>query len=241
MLALVRLRRGDPGYRALLEEATDIARAVGEPQFIAPVSAARAEAAILEGRADAVAMETDDALGAAIDAGDPMLIGELAVWRQRAGVVEAIDADVGEPFASELAGEHERSAALWKELGCPYAAAFAQAGASGEAAMRDALDELQRLGAEPVAALVARRLRERGARGLPRGPRPSTQRNPAGLTAREIEVLALVADGLRNADIAQRLFLSEKTVGHHVSAILRKLEVRNRGEATAEGRRLGII
>lgn len=241
VLALVRLRRGDPGYRALLEEATDIARAVGEPQFIAPVSAARAEAAILEGRADAVAMETDDALGAAIDAGDPMLIGELAVWRQRAGVVEAIDADVGEPFASELAGEHERSAALWKELGCPYAAAFAQAGASGEAAMRDALDELQRLGAEPVAALVARRLRERGARGLPRGPRPSTQRNPAGLTAREIEVLALVADGLRNADIAQRLFLSEKTVGHHVSAILRKLEVRNRGEATAEGRRLGII
>jgi len=50
----------------------------------------------------------------------------------------------------------------------------------------------------------------------------------------------LVADGLRNSDIAARLYVSEKTVGHHVSAILRKLEVRNRGEATAEARRLGI-
>ena len=77
-------------------------------------------------------------------------------------------------------------------------------------------------------------------RGLPRGPRASTRDNPAGLTAREVEVLGLVGQGLRNADIAARLFLSEKTVGHHVSAILRKLGVRTRGEASAEAQRLGI-
>ena len=77
-------------------------------------------------------------------------------------------------------------------------------------------------------------------RGLPRGPRATTRENPAGLTAREVEVLELVGEGLRNADIAERLFLSEKTVGHHVSAILRKLGVRTRGEASAEARRLGI-
>jgi DNA-binding NarL/FixJ family response regulator len=53
-------------------------------------------------------------------------------------------------------------------------------------------------------------------------------------------VLALVADGLRNGDIAQRLFLSEKTVAHHVSAILRKLDVRTRGEAGAAAVRLGL-
>ena len=106
--------------------------------------------------------------------------------------------------------------------------------------MLRAFAALQRLGAAPAAAIVGRRLRERGVRGLPRGPRASTRDNPAGLTAREVEVLGLVGEGLRNADIAARLFLSEKTVGHHVSAILRKLDVRSRGEASAEARRRGL-
>jgi DNA-binding NarL/FixJ family response regulator len=100
---------------------------------------------------------------------------------------------------------------------------------------------LQRLGARPAAAIVARRLRERGARGIPRGPRQATRANPANLTARELEVLGHVAQGLRNADIAKRLFLSEKTVDHHVSAILRKLNVRTRGEAGTEAVRLRLV
>jgi len=240
VLALVRARRGESGYRPLLEEASEIARTVGELQFLAPASLVRAEVALLEGRAEIVAEETGPALALALDADEPSFVGELAVWRRRAGIEERIDSDVADPFASELAGEHERSAELWADLGCPYEAALALAGASDEAVLRRSLDELRALGAEPAAALVARRLRERGARGLPRGPRPSTKRNPAGLTARELEVLGLVAEGLRNADIAERLFLAEKTVGHHVSAILRKLEVRNRGEAAAEAKRLGI-
>ena len=107
--------------------------------------------------------------------------------------------------------------------------------------MRQALTELNNLGARPAAAIVARRLRERGARGLPRGPRPATRENPAGLTTREVEVLGLVAEGLRNAEIAQRLVLSQKTVDHHVSAILRKLDVCSRGQAAAEATRRGLV
>jgi DNA-binding NarL/FixJ family response regulator len=154
-------------------------------------------------------------------------------------VEETVDA-VAEPYAAELAGEWGRAAELWTELGCPYDAGLALASADEDELLRWSLDELQRLGAQPAAAIVARRLRERGVRGLPRGPRATTRENPAGLTAREVEVLELVATGLRNADIAERLFLSEKTVGHHVSAILRKLGVRTRGEASAEAQTLGI-
>ena len=100
---------------------------------------------------------------------------------------------------------------------------------------------LRRLDAPVAAAIVARRLRERGVRGLPRGPRPSTRRNSAQLTARELEVLRLLADGLRNRDIAEQLFLSPRTVDYHVAALLRKLEAHTRGEAVAAAQRLGLL
>ena len=88
--------------------------------------------------------------------------------------------------------------------------------------------------ARPAAAIVARRLREQGARDLPRGPRPSTLQNQAKLTSREVEILTLIATGIGNAEIAAQLFLSKKTVDHHVSAILRKLGVKTRGQAAAQ-------
>ena len=107
--------------------------------------------------------------------------------------------------------------------------------------LRRAHVELLRLGARPAAAIVARRLRERGARGVPRGPRPPTKENPANITARELDVLALLGEGLGNQEIAERLFLSRRTVEHHVAAILRKLRAASRTQAATEAGRLGLL
>jgi DNA-binding NarL/FixJ family response regulator len=145
------------------------------------------------------------------------------------------------PTGSSSQGAAEQAAEAWAALGCPYEAALALAHADADAAQRRGLGELQRLGAHAAARRVARALRERGVRDVSRGPRAATRENPAGLTARELEVVALVAEGLRNAEIAERLFVSEKTVAHHVSAILRKLDVGTRSQAGAEAARLGIV
>ena len=85
------------------------------------------------------------------------------------------------------------------------------------------------------------RLRKDGMAGVPRGPRRSTAANARGLTARQLEVLALLAEGLTNADIAARLTLSPKTVEHHISAVFEKLDVTNRGQAAAAARRLHML
>jgi DNA-binding CsgD family transcriptional regulator len=139
-----------------------------------------------------------------------------------------------------MAGDWAGAAACWRDLGCPHETARALAAGDDEAPLRAALTTFERLGSRPGAAMVARRLRELGARGIPRGPRATTRGNPAHLTAREIEVLRLMAEGRRNAEIADRLFLSPKTVEHHVGAILGKLDAVSRADAIARAKHLGI-
>ena len=247
----LRARRGDPGAWAPLDEALALAQGIGELQRLGPVAVARAEARWLAGEDAAVAGETDAALQLAIEHRDGWITCELLVWRRRAGIADAVALDalrrVDEGFAAELDGDAARAVGVWRALECPYEAALAAALAPGDRAegaadaTREAVAALQALGARPAAGRVARLLRERGVRDVRQGPRAATRENAAGLTARELEVLALVAEGLRNGQIAERLFLSERTVAHHVSAILRKLDVEGRGQAAAEALRLGLI
>jgi DNA-binding CsgD family transcriptional regulator len=236
-LGLLRARLGDPGVWESLDEAKAIALQAAEPPRRAPLACACAEAAVLAGDLRRAAAELDPFQPASL--ADRWIAGELAVWARRAGAAETEPGPVPEPFALELAGDRAGAAAAWKALGCSYDAALALAWSEEEAELAQAYEELLALGANPAAALVARRLRARGVR-VSRGPRPSTRENAAGLTARELDVLSLVSEGLRNAEIAERLFLSPKTVDHHVSAILRKLPARTRTEAGAEAVRLGL-
>jgi DNA-binding CsgD family transcriptional regulator len=239
VLGMIRARRGDPDVWTPLDEAAELSqRSVRSPRRFVPLRATRAEAALLAGDPARALVEAGS--HPASDVPDRWIAGRLAVVRLRAGRREEVG-EVPEPFARELAGEHEAAAEAWRALGCEYDAASTLSFADDVDAVRSAHERLLELGARPAAALAARRLRERGARGVARGPRPSTRENPAGLTAREVDVLRLVAAGLRNAEIAERLFVSAKTVDHHISAILRKLPARTRTEASAEAVRLGLV
>jgi DNA-binding CsgD family transcriptional regulator len=144
-----------------------------------------------------------------------------------------------EPVRLELAGDWRAAIRAWRALDAPYEAALA-ALPGDEAAAREAIGTLRRLGASAAARAFARDREARGAVSL-RGPRRSTLANPAGLTRREQEVLAALADGATNPRVAAALHLSERTVAHHVSAILAKLGAPTRTAAVAAARSAGLL
>jgi DNA-binding CsgD family transcriptional regulator/tetratricopeptide (TPR) repeat protein len=238
---LLALRRGKPEARAHLDEAWELAQASGELQRLRPIACARAEAAWLEGDADAVDAATRDVLALALEVGHEWDVGDLVLWRSRAGLPVEAPEPCPPAIACELAGDVRAAARHWAALGEPYSEAVALLGAGEPESLLDGIALLDRLGATAVAALGRARLRRAGVAGIPRGPRPATRGNPAGLTARQLEVLALVAQGLSNPEIAQRLYLSPKTVEHHVAAMLDKLGVRSRRDVASAARRLGVL
>jgi hypothetical protein len=173
-LGLVRARRGDPEIWAPLDEALALAFSSDVTQAFATVAAACAEAACLQNKSTDVAGITDNAFALTLARDAPWITGELAVWRWRAGIRDALlPGKAAEPYALSIAGEGARAASLWQQIGCPYEAALALADSGDERPLRDALDQLRALGARPAAAIVARRLRQQGARGL-RSPLPHT-------------------------------------------------------------------
>jgi DNA-binding CsgD family transcriptional regulator/tetratricopeptide (TPR) repeat protein len=244
LLALGRLRsrRGDPGADDVLDEALALATRTGTLQRIGPVRAARAEAAWLAGDRDRAATEASVAYPLAVAKAHPWIAGELAYWQWRAGALASVPDFIAEPFRLEIEGAPAgRTAAAWSERLCPYEAARALGEGPDEASMKRALRALETLGARPASEAVRERLRALGARGIPRGPRPATRANRFGLTQRELEVVALLAQGLSNAAIAARLHRAEKTVDHHVSAVLAKLDVRTRDAAARAAAAHGLL
>ncbi|HEY7224767.1 MAG TPA: AAA family ATPase [Micromonosporaceae bacterium] len=237
---IIRARRGEPGVFELLDESLRIALATAEPQNIVPARCRHTEAHWLDGHADEARHEAELAADA-LDPDDPWLCGEVQAWLSRLGSRRRVPGPLAEPYRRSAEGDSAGAARFWLERECRYDAALSLVDSGDEASALRALELLRELGAEGTVRLVTRRLREQGVRGIPAGARPTTRANPGGLTAREVEVLALVCAGRTDAEIASTLYISAKTVHHHVSAVLAKLAVTSRREATAVAARLGLL
>ena len=236
-MAKVMARRGQQGCWPYLDEAIESAMRLGEPDWIVPVGMARTEAYWLEGHLDAAISE----LGRVRDVAAGLPVAQrawVALWNRRlTGITDVIDL---EPFASQLAGDAPHAAELWDRLGYGYEAALALLDTKDEALLRESLTRLTDLGAVAAARLVRRTMRELGIRSIPAGARTAARTHPRGLTKREQEILELLSEGQSNEEISATLFISVRTVEHHVSAILSKLGASTRKGATKEARRLGL-
>jgi DNA-binding CsgD family transcriptional regulator len=238
MVALGRMlvRRGEPEGAELIDEAWRRATAADEAQRLVPGACALAEAAWLDGDRAAVRRHAAAAVRAAGTTSLPKherTASEARFWAWRGGEIVDGREVSEEPYRLAMAGEPRAAAAAFTALGCPYDAADVLTDSDDDDDLLAALAAFDRLGATRPAALLRARLRERGATAVPRGPRPETVAGPHGLTGRQAEVLALLSEGLTNGQIAERLVISERTVDHHVAAVLRKLGVGTRAEAAA--------
>ncbi|WP_256753356.1 helix-turn-helix transcriptional regulator [Mesorhizobium sp. Mes31] len=239
-LARLRVRRGDPSAEPIFEEMSRFLERGIELQRLAPYAAVMAERAWLGqiDKAQALAL---------IDRAETLsptraVFAELASWRQ----LLAPDSDPGDtdgmaaPYRLLLAGNWLEAAASWAELQAPFEQGLALM-RGDEAAQRSALEIFETLGARAVAQHMRDFMRKNGLINIARGPRRTTRANGAGLTQRQMEVLQLIERGFSNKRIAEHLTISPKTVDHHVSAVLGKLDAGSRGQATAAARDSGLI
>jgi DNA-binding CsgD family transcriptional regulator len=232
-LAHLRVRRGDPDAGGPMQDARALAGPTPVLQRAGMLAIVCAEAAWLADDREGVIREVQPVYELTRRRRDPRMNGELAAWLWRVGAIKEPPTDIAEPYATEMSGDWRGAADAWHALGCPYEYACLLAWHGTEADQRQALAILEQLGAAPAARSLRRQMRLRGLRRIPRGSRTSTRGHSLGLTRREAEILGLLADGLRNSSIAKRLFVSPKTIEHHVSAILAKLGVSSRAEAVA--------
>lgn len=240
----LRARRGEAEAGICLDEALVLADEAGKLLRQIPVRAARAEAALLAGEPQRALVELGAVREAVFARANPWDRGRCAWLLWQAGARDLPLDGLADPYAKQIAGDWAGAAAAWRVLGDPYAEARALAAGDDPALIRQAAATFEQLGAFPAHRQAVQRLRALGERDLPgvrRGPNATTRSNPAGLTQREVEVLVLVAEGLRNPEIAERLYLSPKTVSHHLSTIFAKLNAETRTEAAQIAAKLGLL
>jgi DNA-binding CsgD family transcriptional regulator len=235
------LRQGNVRGEELLLEAKSLAQETGELQRIEPVARALAESAWLKGDLEQAGVEA--AVGfdlAQRQSENPWVLGEMAFWMWRAGRISSQPVGIAAPYELQIRGEWHAAAAEWGALGCPYERGWALADGDRPAQLL-ALEIFEKLAAIPARDYLRKIMQDQGMQRIPRGPNLKTRQNPFKLTSRQLEILGLLAKGLSNNEIADQLVISQRTVEHHVSAILGKLEANTRAEVIAKAWEQGLI
>jgi DNA-binding CsgD family transcriptional regulator/tetratricopeptide (TPR) repeat protein len=241
VLADLAIRRGDPDASERLADLAAQADRAGELQRIAPVLELTVAHALTGGcamPADQLEAKASEIRRRGGPTGSEAM--RIAAWAAVAGIDAGSAPPLMSPHALMIRREWAEAAEAFGDAGWCYEQALLLTLVDDEESLVEALDIARTLGAEPLARCAAQRLRELGLR-VPRGPRPATRANSAGLTARQLQVLTLLGEGLTNAEIAERLVVSPRTAEHHVAAVLAKLGATSRWEASRRAVELDLV
>jgi DNA-binding CsgD family transcriptional regulator len=238
--ASIKMRRGENDALRQLLDAKTMASESMESQRILPVLSALLEYEWITG-STIIDDKILDAAKATI-AGSETIYGnrEFVFWLRKSRKQNLTLKNIQDGYDTDNIASALKAAAFWERTGSPYEEALALFETSDDN-KRKAIAIVQQLGATAVYERMKFEMRRSGIKKIPRGIRKTTQSNPEFLTDRELDVLRLLREGLHNKEIAARLYISAKTVDHHISAILYKLEVSSRTKAVHEADKLGII
>ncbi|RPI74171.1 MAG: helix-turn-helix transcriptional regulator [Ignavibacteriales bacterium] len=232
IIGLIRARRNDPGAFQLLNEANELVYDTGELMKLVKVKASRAEAFWLISKLEENINELKECYVKIKTSNNPWAIGEIAFWLWKGGELSEIPEFIAEPFRLQITGDWLGAARFWEDSNCPYEHAVALSDGN-EKAMKKAIEIFDSLGAAAASQLIKLKMRKSGIKSIPKGPRKSTKENPSGLTGRQMEILNLLAKGLSNSEIGNKLYISSRTVENHISTIFSKLNIHSRVEAAA--------
>ncbi|MEX6690861.1 AAA family ATPase [Danxiaibacter flavus] len=240
VLAKVMMRIGEKDALDLLLEAKAMSFETRELQRVAPAMIALLEYEWLTGK---TIIEEEDIEHTSIlmqRTGIDVEKNEFAFWMKKAGRQLFSPAEIAEAYDTSSAARVLEAATLWEKSGCPYEQALVLFEKTDED-KRNAATMIQDLGAMAVYEKMKQEMRNSGIKNIPRGIRNSTRTNAAFLTDREMDVLQLLKEELPNKAIAAQLYISPKTVDHHISSILFKLDANSRSKAVTEAIRMGIL
>ncbi len=239
VLAQLLIRTGNPDAKTVIQDAWRLANMTKEPAHLGRTAGTVAEYVWLGGwMDDAITNQLLEVLDQMKLQSSPWYVGELALWLWLDGRIDAIPVESPPPYRMLGNGEWEKAAEWFSERSIPYEKALALTLGDTEDKL-EALTILDGVGADPLASKVRSQLKADGVTGIPRRSRGAANAGHLGLTTRQNEVLGLLGEGLTNGEIADRLYISTRTVDHHVSAILNKLGVNSRKEAVTAASEAG--
>ena len=239
ILGGIEARKGRATTGATLRQAWQMSFTAAEFQRLGPAAVAVAEHAWIAGLADVPVAELERVLEGGLEKGFQWSTGALAFWLWKLGELPEAPEGIAEPYRLVMEGQPVAAAEMWSTIGCPYERALALSHGE-EPAQAEALEAFETLGATAVAAKLRKAMRDQGLY-VPRGKARKTRDHSAGLTARQAEVLQLLGEGLSNIEIADRLFVSPRTVENHVSAVLVKLDSSSREQAVSRASAYGLL